>query len=481
VQILGTRKFYTVDPGTDRIYGYTAGGGLVSANAQQSGNTDAYGITGNAAGTKLWVLDLDKTVNVYKTDGTAPRQWTATDIGATPEAIALDGNDLWMLDRTTRAIKWYQGAASNTSGTDTAEKSFILPSTVNIAKGITTDGTTLWVVEDDSANTVFRYTIVRTAGVPTSLTAAGSWTLNSANTTPTGITLDPTGASQSLWVVDSGTDTVYEYADARIRTSGAGFLAKTFKLTSANTNAQDIFDPFIATSGQVGEASVPLDGQLGAAGVQLPEVSAAGDQGADIRIPLASSGAFGSLVQGVLGRAFANDISINDDWNHYVGADPNSARAGQIDFQSVIAHESGPVLGLGHNSDLASALSPYLAAGQARRDPGASDSASLDWVFLDSKHDDSGPKVLLANGRRSDVRVGGDSDHRYDGVRNGGRHIAGTTRDSAVRMPYTSDDADKRRVKGFQDLAMTGMFSEWNLDTDVRSSNPDTGVRSMRK
>jgi hypothetical protein len=74
-----------------------------------------------------------------------------------------------------------------------------------------------------------------------------------------------------------------------------------------------------------------------------------------------------------------------------------------------------------------------------------------------------------------------DGDDRSGGLRTGGRHLAGMTRDSALRTPHTSDDADKRRVKGFQDLAMTGVFSEWNLDTDARSSHRDTGVRSMRK
>ena len=38
----------------------------------------------------------------------------------------------------------------------------------------------------------------------------------------------------------------------------------------------------------------------------------------------------------------------------------------------------------------------------------------MDWVFLDSKHDDSGPEVLLANGWRSDVRVGGDDGYAVD-------------------------------------------------------------------
>jgi hypothetical protein len=139
------------------------------------------------------------------------------------------------------------------------------------------------------------------------------------------------------------------------------------------------------------------------------------------------SGPAGGLA-GPAGSTFANDVSINNDWNYYVGTDPNSLGADQIDFQSVFAHKSGRVLGLGHSSDLASAMSPYLA-----------------------------------HRRQSDAR------------------IAGMTRDSEVRTPHTSDDADKRRVKGFQDLAAMGVFSEWNLDTDARSSNPGTGVRSMRK
>jgi hypothetical protein len=397
------------------------------------------------------VLDLNKTVYVYNTSGTALGMWTAGGLGATPEGIALDirfGQDFWIVDSTTDKVYWYDNAGATLSGTVSSGANFPLTATNDKAKGITTDGTTLWVVEDDTANTVFLYTIVRDGqGTPTGLTTAGSWTLNSANTTPTGITLDPTGASQSLWVVDSGTDTVYEYANARILTSGSGLLASTFLLTAANTNAQDIFDPNISSSGQVDDAIVPL----------------------------------GGWAQGVLGSAFANGITGNGEWNYYAAADANSARAGQIDFQSANAHESGPVLGLGHNSDLASALSPYLAAGQAGRDPSASDLSGLDWVFLDRQRHDSGLEALLAQGRQPDARVVADGDDRSGGLRTGGRHLAGMTRDSALRTPHTSDDADKRRVKGFQDLAMTGMFSEWNLDTEARSSSPGTGVRSMRK
>jgi hypothetical protein len=60
-----------------------------------------------------------------------------------------------------------------------------------------------------------------------------------------GLTLDPTGASNSLWIVDSGTDRVYEYADARSRLSGSQTAIGSFVLNTAggNTSAQGIADP----------------------------------------------------------------------------------------------------------------------------------------------------------------------------------------------------------------------------------------------
>ena len=240
-------KFFVVDSGVDDVFGYATGGAGTGVAALVSGNSDSRGITGDAAGTTLWVLDRDKSVYVYGADGTTKGSWVAGGLGKEPEGIALDGQNIWIVDRSAAKVFWYQNAASNLSGTDNAEKSFALAAAIDKAKGITTDGTSLWIVEDDTANTVYRYTITKDgSGVPTGLTGLVSWTLDSRNTTPTGITLDPTGVSKSLWVVDSGTDTVYEYANGTTRTSGSNVAAaSTFALNSANTTPQDIFDPLI--------------------------------------------------------------------------------------------------------------------------------------------------------------------------------------------------------------------------------------------
>jgi hypothetical protein len=59
------------------------------------------------------------------------------------------------------------------------------------------------------------------------------------------LTLDPTGASTSLWVVDKSTDRVYEYANGRARRSGSQGASVSFPLNSANGSAEGIADPYV--------------------------------------------------------------------------------------------------------------------------------------------------------------------------------------------------------------------------------------------
>ena len=96
-----------------------------------------------------------------------------------------------------------------------------------------TDGTSIWVV-DGTALKVFKYTL--------SGSLLGSWTIDPANTHPTGITIDPTNVS-NIWIVDSGTLKVYQYTAAASRTSGSQNAAATFALAPGDTNPQGIADP----------------------------------------------------------------------------------------------------------------------------------------------------------------------------------------------------------------------------------------------
>ena len=153
---------------------------------------------------------------------------------ATPEGIATNGNDIWIVDSKSDKVYKYAGAASRLSGSQNAVSSFSLNSGNKDAKDIVTDGSSLWVVNDSSIDKVFKYTV---AG-----SLLGSWTIGSANSKPTGLTIDPANVSD-VWIVDNGTDRVYQYIGAASRTSGSQNAAATFSLASGNSNPQGIADP----------------------------------------------------------------------------------------------------------------------------------------------------------------------------------------------------------------------------------------------
>ena len=260
----GPAKFFVVDIGADDVFKYSHTGAASGNFALQSGNTDPRDVAANADGSKLWVLDKDKFVNVYLADGTPQGLWKADSLGAEPEGITLDGNDLWVADRS-RKIYWYDRAAVKTTGTLKTTTTFA-PSMSGNLKGIVTNGSQLWVVTEGGTDFVYRFTIGRDgSGSPTTLKQDGVWNLAVANSKPTGITLDPTGVfANELWVVDESTDAVYTYGNTlgggRSLTLGTGTVSSSFKLASANAAPQGIADPYSWT--------VPAD--AGGADLQPP-------------------------------------------------------------------------------------------------------------------------------------------------------------------------------------------------------------------
>jgi hypothetical protein len=231
-------KFYVVDDASpDRTYRYGISGNSLGNAALGSGNSAPRGAAANAAGTTVWVVDGNKTVYVYNASGTLLGSWSASGLNpsAQLEGLASNGSDIWLLDGKQDKVFKYTGAASRTSGSQNAASSFSLNSADTNAKGIVTDGASLWVVDDgSSADKVFKYTL--------SGSLLGSWTIDPANTHPTGLTLNPTSPSD-IWVVDSGTKKVYQYTAAASRTSGSQPAAASFALAANNTNPQDIADP----------------------------------------------------------------------------------------------------------------------------------------------------------------------------------------------------------------------------------------------
>lgn len=236
-------KFFVVDDGTtDRNYHYDSNGAAIKNYAINSGNTAPRGIATTSAGTKLWVVDNNKKVFVYTNTGTLLGSWTAGSLAsnAIVEGIATDGTNIWIVDARADRVYYYANAAALTSGTATATSFVLTTGNTNpkdVVFGVTNNIRYLWVVNDAATDTVYRYALGANGLVSGSAT---SWTLNSANSLPTGITVDPSNATQDIWVVDRGTDRVYKYANGR---TGAAALTSSFALASGNTNPQGIADP----------------------------------------------------------------------------------------------------------------------------------------------------------------------------------------------------------------------------------------------
>jgi hypothetical protein len=238
--ILDDTKFYVVDGGTsDSTYQYTAGGVALGNNGLGSGDTAPRGVATTAVGTTEWVVDANKNVYVYNTGGALLGSWPAGGLSssATLTGIATNGTDIWLVDSYTGKVYDYTGAASRLSGSQNAASSFSLSVHGHSGNGnpqdLVTDGTSFWVV-DGTAHMVFKYTL--------SGSLLGSWTIDPANTHPTGITINPNNVSD-IWIVDNGTDKVYQYLGAASRTSGSQNAAATFALAAGNTNPQGIADP----------------------------------------------------------------------------------------------------------------------------------------------------------------------------------------------------------------------------------------------
>ncbi len=239
-------KFYVVNDAVQNLtYEYNASRQLNESYSLNTGNTAPRGAASTIAGDKTWVVDANRKVYVYNHSGALLGSWTAGTLAsnATVEGITTNGTDVWIVDAKSDKVYKYTGAATRLSGSQNAASSFSLNSGNTNPKDIVTDGTYLWVVNDSTTDKVFLYS---NAG-----TWYGSWTITTPGvTSPTGITVDPAVTGwmyANIWIVDAGTDRVYQYNAAGSIMSfvnGSSHAADlSFALAAGNTNPQGIADP----------------------------------------------------------------------------------------------------------------------------------------------------------------------------------------------------------------------------------------------
>ncbi|MCA9010427.1 MAG: tandem-95 repeat protein [Planctomycetaceae bacterium] len=317
----GDVHFLVVDASSRRTFEYDNTGGTLTDLRLNKEDEKPMGIAVNNDGSLRWVVDGKGEVFVYNNRNILLGSF---EIGGVDKAqgITINGSDLLIVDSSNDRVYIFAGAADRRSGKANPSSSFALNRANRNATDLVTDGNHIWIVNDTSASDkVFRYSMTGQL--------EGSWTIDPANTKPTGITLAP-GTSGDIWIVDSLTNLAYGYIGAAELTSGSATAASQFALNSLDGNAQGIAAvvlPATETLPATGSVAIPIGGaraaSVFAADVESPAVAPVADSSSRIveaegdeadSKPKDEHSPSGSIVSGgsTVSREHSDDLILDD-------------------------------------------------------------------------------------------------------------------------------------------------------------------------
>ena len=243
-------KFNVSDKSNAKIYKYDDTGAFVGSfdlavDLPEYNNSSPMGVA--AVGEYVYVIDhADKQVYKYTCSGTLVEVSKVLLKADGPSSVGnIDGlaidiiaDEMWVLSGNKKNIYYYPLSAAFPDGGDlNAAREIELDTANQGAVGLAIDSTYLYVLDYDTSSKDTRfYRYLRADGsvtVSKVLKEVGGGALQN----PAGAMLDGT----SLWVVDSGTNMMYEYDMTNLFPDGGTInAASEFPLDSANDDASGV-------------------------------------------------------------------------------------------------------------------------------------------------------------------------------------------------------------------------------------------------